>query len=54
MLSSKGSQGTCIPCGVSTFLPTAFTAHCQVFPGFVAVPVSVDNEISMHKDFLLQ
>src|SRR6266540_5996990 len=27
MLSSKGSQGTCIPRGLSTFLPCAFTAH---------------------------
>src|SRR5438132_8262348 len=26
-LSSKGSQGTCIPRGLSTFLPCAFTAH---------------------------
>src|SRR3989441_4451907 len=27
MLSSKGSRGTCIPRGLSTFLPCAFTAH---------------------------
>ncbi len=27
MLSSKGSRGTCIPQGVSTFLHAAFTAH---------------------------
>ncbi len=27
MLSSKGSLGTCIPKGVSTFLGRAFTAH---------------------------
>jgi hypothetical protein len=27
MLSPKGSQGTCIPCGVPTFLSAAFTAH---------------------------
>jgi hypothetical protein len=27
MLSSKGSEGTCIPSGVSTFLHAAFTAH---------------------------
>jgi hypothetical protein len=27
MLSSKGSQGPCIPRGLSTFLPCAFTAH---------------------------
>src|SRR6266545_1622346 len=27
MLSSKGSQGTCIPRGLSTFLQCAFTAH---------------------------
>src|SRR5438552_16649381 len=27
MLSSKGSQGTCIPRVLSTFLPCAFTAH---------------------------
>src|SRR6266511_501632 len=27
MLSSKGSQGTCIPRGLATFLPCAFTAH---------------------------
>jgi hypothetical protein len=27
VLSSKGSQGTCIPCGVSTFLLAACTAH---------------------------
>ena len=27
MLSSKGSQGTCIPCGISAFLHAAFTAH---------------------------
>ena len=23
---------------------------CQIFPGLVAVPVSVDDEISRHKD----
>src|SRR5437660_11729239 len=33
MLSSKGSQGTCIPRGLSTFLQGAFTAH-------VAHPIS--------------
>src|SRR2546428_11485005 len=27
MLSSKGSRGTCIPRGLSTFLPCACTAH---------------------------
>src|SRR5215813_14157818 len=27
MLSSKGSRGTCIPRGLATFLPCAFTAH---------------------------
>src|SRR2546422_5560922 len=27
MLSSKGSQGTCIPRGLATFLPCACTAH---------------------------
>src|SRR4029450_8986930 len=27
MLSSKGSRGTCIPRGLSTFLQCAFTAH---------------------------
>jgi len=27
VLSSKDSQGTCIPCGVATFLFAAFTAH---------------------------
>src|SRR4029434_10413966 len=27
MLSSKGSRGTCIPRGLSTCLPCAFTAH---------------------------
>src|SRR2546425_7101184 len=27
MLSSKGSQGTCIPRGLATFLQCAFTAH---------------------------
>src|SRR2546426_11920354 len=29
-LSSKGSSGTCIPEGVSTFFHTAFTAHSEV------------------------
>ena len=29
-LSSKGSKGTCIPWGVSTFLYAAFTAHTTV------------------------
>src|SRR5436309_12391349 len=29
-LSSKGSLGTCIPKGVSTFFHTAFTAHSEV------------------------
>ena len=29
MLSSKGSLGTCIPKGVSTFFHTAFTAHSE-------------------------
>ena len=33
-LSSKGSGGTCIPPGVSTFLLTAFTAHRIILPGF--------------------
>ena len=28
-LSSKGSLGTCIPNGVSTFFHTAFTAHSE-------------------------
>src|SRR5712692_6800767 len=28
-LSSKGSLGTCIPKGVSTFFHTAFTAHSE-------------------------
>src|SRR4029453_9443928 len=27
MLSSKGSRGTCLPRGLSTFLQCAFTAH---------------------------
>src|SRR5262249_7382220 len=27
MLSSKGSWGTCMPQGLTTFLPCAFTAH---------------------------
>ena len=27
MLSSNGSQGTCIPRGLTTFLQGAFTAH---------------------------
>src|SRR5215831_11109603 len=30
VLSSKDSQGTCIPCGVATFLFAAFTAHSSM------------------------
>src|SRR5207247_4939020 len=35
MLSSKGSQGTCIPRGLSTFLQCAFTAHMDHPIGWV-------------------
>src|SRR6266536_6565491 len=35
MLSSKGSQGTCIPRGLSTFLQCAFTAHIDHPVGWV-------------------
>jgi hypothetical protein len=26
----------------------------QIFPGFIAVPVGVDDEVSQHREFLLQ
>jgi hypothetical protein len=35
VLSSKGSQGTCIPCGVATFLLAAFTAHSCESPWYL-------------------
>jgi hypothetical protein len=38
MLSSKGSVGTCIPKGVSTFLPAAFTAHDVGVPEAAEIP----------------
>src|SRR5437764_15102415 len=37
MLSSKGSPGTCIPEGVSTFLLRAFTAHHHMALSLIAV-----------------
>src|SRR6266566_7612277 len=33
-LSSKGSSGTCIPEGVTTFVHAAFTAHIRYIPAY--------------------
>jgi len=41
MLSSKGSSGTCIPEGVSTFFHAAFTAH-------IHEAVGMDHRQSFH------
>ncbi len=46
MLSSKGSLGTCIPKGVSTFLGRAFTAHnrLEIPSEILRVSLSMANQ----------
>jgi CHAT domain len=59
VLSSKGSQGTCIPCGVSTFLFAAFTAHkCEDplydFEKWYGIALCSDNKTPTKPDALVQ